>query len=66
MISRYRKLLAPAFSLSLLACAFRFGPHGVTWFWAEQPGIPVLLGVGAAVLWVLLLCEGFRADRHGK
>lgn len=62
MTSRSRKLLAPALSLSFLACAFRFGPHGVTWFWEGQPVALVIVGIGAATLWILLLLDRFRTD----
>ncbi len=65
MTSRSRKLLAPALSLSFLACCFRFGPDGVSWFWAEQPVVPVVVGIGAAVLWALLLLDRFRGCRRG-
>ncbi len=50
-----RKLLAPALSLSFFAAAFTFGPQGISWFWADQPGVAVALAAGALVLWVLLV-----------
>ncbi len=54
MTSRSGKLLAPALSLTLLAVAFRFGPDGVTWFWARQPGVAIAVSAGAITLWGLL------------
>lgn len=54
-MTRHRKLLVPALSLSLLAVAFTFDPRGIHWFWSAQPGVAVALAVGGAICWGLIL-----------
>ena len=62
MTSRFRKLLAPALLLSLLAAAFTFDQHGIRWLWSAQPGIAVALALGAAIFWGLMLLQSGK--RH--
>lgn len=59
-----KKLLAPALFLTLFAGAFTFGPDGLSWFWAGQPGVAVLLAVAAVAMWILLANAQLRA--HGR
>ena len=49
----------PALSLALFAVTFKFGPNGVSWFWADQPLVAFVL-VGTSVAFWLLLCLSLR------
>ncbi|MBS0461273.1 MAG: hypothetical protein JSS41_02250 [Proteobacteria bacterium] len=55
MNAKTKKLLAPALSLTLLACAFTFDDTHIQWFWSAQPGVALALAAGAALLWALLI-----------
>lgn len=55
MVTKVRKLLAPALLLTCMAAAFRFDAGGVHWFWSAQPAVAVVLALGAATAWGLLL-----------
>jgi hypothetical protein len=48
------KYFVPASSLSLLVAAFRLDEGGVHWLWSDQPLAALLIGLTAAVFWVLL------------
>lgn len=63
MTSRSRSLLAPALFLTFFAAAFTFGPDGISWFWARQPGVAIALAVGAVGLWILLAASVRQAHR---
>jgi hypothetical protein len=51
--------LVPALSLALWAVAFKFGPNGVSWSWADQPVVPVVLAATSAGFW-LMFCLSAR------
>lgn len=45
----------PAISLGLFALSFKFGPSGLSWFWADQPMVAVVLAATSVVFWRLLI-----------
>lgn len=52
----------PALSLMLFSVMFKFGPDGVSWFWAGQPIVAGVLMATSTVFWVLLLASWRRAS----
>ena len=65
MSVRTSKALAPALSLGLLACMFTFGPHGVSWFWADHPGVALVLAAMSAAFWVRVFAR-MQAPGHSR
>ncbi|WP_417471567.1 hypothetical protein [Luteimonas mephitis] len=54
-MSAYRiRALAPALSLMLFASMFEFDETGISWFWAAQPVVAIVLAATSAIFWTLL------------
>ena len=53
----------PALSLAMFAIMFKFGPDGITWFWADQPVVAAVLAGTSAVLWFLLFFSPGKRSR---
>lgn len=59
------KYLVPAVFLMLLTVTFSFGPNGVSWFWADQPIVAVVLLATSLVFWALLVVNQRSASQSG-
>lgn len=51
------RCFVPALSLMLFAASFKFGDAGISWFWADQPIVAVMLAATSAIFWMLLIAS---------
>ncbi|MDN5780560.1 MAG: hypothetical protein L0H23_00820 [Luteimonas sp.] len=57
MSVRNSRYFVPALSLMLFAASFKFDQAGVSWFWAGQPLVAIVLATASAIFWMLLFAS---------